>query len=560
MNFSLKEHKNDLLFLPLGGAGEIGMNLNMYHLDGKWIIVDCGSGFAEDYLPGIDIIVPDISFIIKHKKDILGIVLTHAHEDHLGALPYLWNEIGCPIYATTFTAAFLKEKLKEAKYEKMPAKINYLKTGENIKLGEFDINLVPLCHSTPEMQALVIKTKYGNIFHTGDWKFDEQPVIGDTNDEQLIAEYGKQGVLALVGDSTNVFNEEYSGSESSLHEPLLALAKKCQHMLVVTTFASNVARLHTLIEIGRKVGRKVVLIGRSFKRIIIAAEAAGYLQNMEDCVIDEESIPSFSRKELMIVATGCQGEPLAAVTKMAGSTHHSIKLKPNDMVIFSSKIIPGNDKKLFRVFNNLVRLGVEVITEKTHDIHVSGHPSKKELKRLYSLLKPQILIPVHGEHVHMYEHKKLGDEMGIKQTVLVENGDVVRLTKNNADIVGKVEAKELGIYGNFLLSGNSPILRMRRKIREDGVFMAVVMLSNKGRLACDPVLFAPGYLDQTEDIHLFNYLKDEIVLLISEHDTNNKKLTFVVESLTKEVRSKIKAVLNTEVGRIPVIQVEIRIL
>lgn len=556
MTFNSKNNKNKLLFVPLGGAGEIGMNFNMYHLDGKWIIVDCGCGFAEDYMPGVDIIVPDISFAIKHKKDILAIILTHSHEDHIGAIQYLWPEIGCPIYATKFTACFVKEKLNEIQYE-YPNKINEMEVSSQFSLGGFSINMLPLCHSSPEMQALMIKTRLGNIFHTGDWKFDSQPIIGETNNEELLKKYGEEGVLALIGDSTNIFNTEYSGSENQLRESLIDLIKPKKNMVVVATFASNVARVQALIDAARASGRKIVFVGRSFKRILSVSFKAGYLADIEKDIIDEDDITSFSRREIMVIATGCQGEPLAALTKMASGNHHKMKLRPDDTVIFSSKIIPGNEKKIFRMFNNLVRLGVEVMTEKSHFTHVSGHPGKKELERLYKLLKPNVVIPVHGEHIHMYEHKKFADYLGVPRTVLVENGDVIDI--NEASIIAKVEAKEMAVYGNYLLESSSGILKQRRRVRDDGIFIAILIITKNGRLASDPIILSPGYLDEKEDHNLLTYIKDELVLLVAESSfQKNSKKSSILDLLEKEAKSKIKNLLKNEVGKIPIIQVVTR--
>lgn len=558
MSFELKKHKGELLFVPLGGSGEIGMNFNMYHLDGKWIIVDCGCGFAEDYMPGVEIIVPDISFAIKHKNDILAMVLTHAHEDHIGAVQYLWHELGCPIYATKFTSCFLQEKLREVQYEH-PNKIYDLQVGSKFNIGPFSINMVPLCHSAPEMQALLIKTKVGNVFHTGDWKFDPEPIIGETNNEELLKQYGDEGVLALVGDSTNVFNTEYSGSENKLRESLIKIISSKKKMVVVTTFASNIARIQALIDAARASGRKVVFAGRSFKRIIAASINSGYLEDISDEVIDDENIDSFARNEVLVLATGCQGEPLAALTKMASGTHPRIKLRPNDTVIFSSKIIPGNDKKIFRMLNNLVRLNVEVITEKNEFTHVSGHPGKKELERLYKLLRPKIVIPVHGEHIHMHEHKLFADSLGVPNTALVENGDVLQISQDGASLVGKVPAQELAVYGNYLLESTSPILKQRRRIRDDGIFIVVLVLAANGKLAVDPVILSPGYLDEEQDSNLLEYIKDTLVLMIAETVLHkNQKTSAIMSHIEKEAKSKVKSILKKEVRKIPIIQVVVR--
>jgi ribonuclease J len=410
MSFNTKHHKEDLLFVPLGGSNEIGMNFNMYHCDGKWVIVDCGSGFPDDYFPGVDLIVADISFAMERSKDIVGIVLTHAHEDHVGGLGFLLQEISCPIYTTAFTANFLKGKLSEFKFPTKP-KVVEVKTKSKVNLGPFEIEFVSLTHSAPEMQALMIRTPKGNIFHTGDWKFDHDPVIGEENDEKLLRTYGDEGVTALVCDSTNVFTKGSSGSEGDLRKSLTDIIAGCPKMVVVTTFASNLARLDTVLHAALKAGRKVALSGRSMHKILAAARDSGYLQDIPH-LIDEQSIGRYKREEVLVLATGCQGEALAATAKMANKDHRHFRLAPGDTVIFSSKIIPGNDKKIFRMFNMFVRDGIEVITERDHFVHVSGHPAIDELKKMFDLIRPKIVVPVHGEPVHLHEHAKLARQLG----------------------------------------------------------------------------------------------------------------------------------------------------
>jgi ribonuclease J len=556
--FDLKKYKNKLLFLPLGGSGEIGMNFNLYYYKGKWLVVDCGSGFASEYMPGVDLIIPDISYIVQHRKDIAGIVITHAHEDHLGSVQHLWEALDAPIYTTTFTANFLKAKLSE-RFKNLPNEIIEIEQGGKFSVDPFDIEFVPLCHSAPEMQAMVLKTEQGNIFHTGDWKFDEDPLIGEANDEDLLRSYGDKGVLAVIGDSTNVFNEEYSGSESKLKDSLLELVSGCKKMVVVTTFASNLARLESLIKIGEQAGRRVIFAGRSLHRIYAAAKASGYLKDIPK-ILDERDIGAYDRGSIMVIATGCQGEPMAALPKMANGQHPRIKIAPGDTVIFSSKIIPGNDKKIFRIFNQLARNGIEVMTEKDHFVHVSGHPGKKELRRLYELLRPEILIPVHGEHVHMHEHAKLGREVGVKTSIEVENGDVVSLSKDSPCKVGKVQAGELAVYGNYLLHPESNILRMRRYLQNDGALFITLILSQKYNLHTEPVISAPGYLDHDEDKDLIIHLKDEISSLLNMMSPSKKKSKFVLEEIEKSVKTKVKSIVYKEIRKVPVIQVFARVV
>jgi len=431
---NLKEHKDKLLFLPLGGSREIGMNLNLYHYQGKWLIVDFGAGFADDYYPGVDMIVPDITFIIEHVlPNLVGMVLTHAHEDHLGAVQHLWHELKCPIYTTPFTASFLRLKIEETDFAKK-IKINEVKEGSKLDLDPFKIEMVPLTHSAPEMQALVIRTELGNILHTGDWKFDHNPLICEAADEDLLRKYGKEGILALVGDSTNVFNEKPSGSEGDLRESLTKLISACKKRVVVTTFASNVARLETIIKAAEQANRKVFIAGRSLFRILEAARNSGYLTDIPP-FLEAHEFNATPRENILVISTGCQGEQFAATTKIAHDAHNIIRLDKDDTVIFSSKIIPGNEKKIFRLFNLFAHKAVEVFTEKDHFVHVSGHPSRAELKIMYDLIKPKISVPVHGELVHMHEHVRLAKEWGVPEAIQTENGLVVKLAQARLHMV-----------------------------------------------------------------------------------------------------------------------------
>jgi ribonuclease J len=556
----MTKHKNEFLFVPLGGAGEIGMNLNLYHYKGKWIMLDLGAGFADDHLPGVDIIVPDISFIVKHKKDLLGLVLTHAHEDHLGAVQYLWDELRCPIYTTPFTASFLKAKLSEVGLARQ-VPITEVPQKGRIELGPFSIEYVPLTHSAPEMQAAVIRTDVGNVLHTGDWKFDPDPLICDVGDQGLLKQYGDEGILAMVGDSTNVFNPGVSGSEGELRESLIKLIGACKQMVAVTTFASNVARLETIIKAAEAADRRVVLAGRSLFRITSAAKESGYLSDVQE-FIDEREMDRFPRDKLLVLCTGCQGEPLAAATKMSNNTH-SIRLKPNDTVIFSSKIIPGNEKKIFRQFNQFVKNNIEVFTEKDHFVHVSGHPSRDELKKMYELVRPQVAIPVHGELVHMHEHAKMALEWGAKQSIEVVNGDVVRLAPGKTEKIGVVNAGYLAVDGNYLLPLNSPVMRMRRKIQKDGIIVVTLILcTTSNALKTDPIITAPGALDRAEDYDLIMEMINEIRFVLEEQMRTVKKIKIKTaktsnESLIAQVKSIVKRIIKRDVGKTPVIEVHV---
>ncbi|WP_341790433.1 ribonuclease J [Rickettsia endosymbiont of Polydrusus tereticollis] len=553
-SFNIKNHKNDLLFVPLGGANEIGMNVNLYHYKGKWLMIDCGSGFADDYLPGVDMVIADISFIEKHKKDLVGLILTHAHEDHLGGVQYLWNSLKCPIYATKFTANFLRLRLAEYDFAKN-IKIHEVDAGAKINIEPFSLEMVPLTHSAPEMQAIMIRTEMGNVLHTGDWKFDNDPILGVKADEELLTRYGDEGVLALVCDSTNVFNEGSSGSEGEVRKSLIDIIAGCPKLVVVSTFASNLARLDTLIHAGQLAGRKVVLTGRSLHRMMSAAQESGYFQDIEP-LINERDISRFKKEELLVIATGCQGEPMAATAKMASNSHQSIKLAPKDTVIFSSKIIPGNEKKIFRMFNIFVKAGIEVITERDHFVHVSGHPAVDELKKMYSLIRPNVCVPVHGEPVHIHEHVKLAKKNGIKHAVEVENGSVVLLELNNSRVIAKVNSGYLAVDGNYLLPVESSIFKARRRMRESGIVIATVVINNKGELVANPVLSMPGLLDSKEDIKLINLIKNDIVKLIEIQNKQVKRI-LSTEQIEEAIKSTIRKTLKHEVNKSPVTKVNI---
>ncbi|KJV57759.1 metallo-beta-lactamase superfamily protein [Rickettsia felis str. Pedreira] len=517
-------------------------------------MIDCGSGFADDYLPGVDMIIADSSFIEKYKKDIVGLILTHAHEDHLGGVQYLWNSLKCPIYTTTFTANFLKIRLNEYDFAKN-IKIHEVKPGSKINLESFSLEMVPLTHSAPEMQAVMIRTDAGNILHTGDWKFDNDPVLGKKADEELLKSYGDEGVLALVCDSTNVFNKGSSGSEGDVRKSLVDIIAGCPQMVVVSTFASNLARLDTIIHAAGLAGRKVVLTGRSLHRMMLAAQESGYFKDIAP-LISERDVSRFRREELLVIATGCQGEPMAATAKLASNSHQSIKLAPKDTMIFSSKIIPGNEKKIFRLFNIFVKAGVEVITERDHFVHVSGHPSIDELQKMYSLIRPNICIPVHGEPVHIHEQVKLAKKNGIKQAVEVENGSVVLLEPNNAKVISKVENGYLAVDGNYLLPVESPIFKARRRMRESGIVVASVVINKKGLLVANPMLSMPGLLDPKEDMALVNLIKNDIKELVTIQNKQAKK-ALSDEQVIEAIKGTIRKTLKQEINKSPVIIVNL---
>jgi len=544
---NLKKHKGDLLFLPLGGSGEIGMNFNLFQLDGKWIIVDCGVGFADDYYPGADLIVPDISFIREIKKDIIGMVITHAHEDHVGAVQYLWPEIECPVYTTKFTAAFLKLKLMETHFGKK-VKIHEIEPEKNFVLGPFEIEPINLTHSIPEMHAMAIKTAHGTVMHTGDWKFDDNPQVGPASNYPRLKKHGKDGVLALICDSTNVFSEGESGSEETVRENLVELIKGCKNRVAVGTFASNLARVETILYAAKKAGREVVVCGRSFWRLIEAARESGYLKDAPR-LHDEKDFGKIPRNKCLILATGSQAEPRAALSRVSEGAHPHVKLLPGDTAIFSSKIIPGNETKIYRMLNLLTLMGIEIMTEKDHKIHVSGHPYRNELKRMYEYTQPKIAVPVHGEARHIMEHANFALELGVKHAVQIKNGDVYRLAPGKPEKVAQVQFGRFAIDGFAFHSGDSDIMRARRKMRVGGAVFVSIVVDKKGSLLQTPQIIAPGLLDNKEDVEFLSGLAEDVEVAI---ETKRD-----VTAITESARRIIRKVIRDELDKNPIIEVHV---
>ncbi|NBX03269.1 MAG: ribonuclease J [Alphaproteobacteria bacterium] len=550
MTFNFAKYKDQLLFVPLGGSNEIGMNLNLYTIGGKWLMVDCGIGFASDALPGIDVIVPDISFIQEIKNDLLGLVITHAHEDHLGAVPYLWREMECPIYATPFTACFLKHKLSEMGPGKQP-KVHEMAVGSTVDIGPFALELVELTHSIPEMQAIAITTEKGVVMHTGDWKFDENPMVGPVSDYDALKRYGDGNVLAMVCDSTNVFVEGTSGSEGEVREHLTALIKSCKQRVIVSTFASNLARVQTLIMAAHESGRVVALAGRSLFRVVQAAQESGYLPEDLEFINDKE-VMNLPREDVLLICTGCQGEPRAALPRIARGDHPNIRLLPGDTVIMSSRKIPGNEMKINAVNNRLAERGVEVITDKDFFIHVSGHPARDELKRMYELVRPRIAIPTHGERRHLHEHAKLARQWGAKKAVEAHNGAVVLLDADEASVVGTVHSGYIAIDGSSLIPTDGDVIRTRRKLRDDGCILISAVVNLKGELLFPVQLSAPGIFDIQEDKEFIS----ECIAEASEAIAKCKKGS-ADSQLREAARLSIRQLIKREIDKKPVIEVHI---
>ncbi len=465
--------ENELLFLALGGSGEIGMNVNLYGCDGKWLMVDLGMTFSGNEYPGVDLVFADLDFIEERTNDLLGIVLTHAHEDHIGAVPYFAGELGVPLYATPFTADLVARKLEEAGLlGKVELNIIEEDHGQ-IDIGPFSITYLPLAHSIAEGNALLIETPYGKVFHTGDWKLDEEPIIGEPTTEEELREIGDEGVLALVCDSTNVFNPSPSGSEGAVHRGLMEeVAKHSGKRVLVTTFASNVARLQTLGEVARETGRQLCVAGRSLDRIIEVAQDNGYLEDFPTPV-DFDTAMSLPRGEVLILATGGQGEPRAALSRIADE-NHPLELTRGDVVLFSSRQIPGNEISIGKVQNALSARGITMVTDRQSLIHVSGHPGRPELEALYSWLRPEILVPVHGEMRHMQEQGRLGKECQIPHSVVQGNGDIVKLAPGKPSRIAQVHSGRLVLDGDIISPANGEAITMRRRIAGEGAMVVVL--------------------------------------------------------------------------------------
>lgn len=548
MAVNFKQYDDELLFVPLGGANEIGMNLNLYRYRGKWLMIDCGIGFADPYLPGIEVVLPNIDAIVPHKQDLLGLILTHAHEDHLGAVPYLWPELGCPVYATSFTAAVLRHKLTE---EGLTGKLKITEViaGKDYTIGPFTLEMIPITHSIPEMHAVAVRTAAGTVIHTGDWKLDAAPMVGGTTDEKTLARYGDEGVLAMVCDSTNVFVEGESGSESDVRISLIDIIRACDERVMVATFSSNIARLETVIYAAVSAGRSVALAGKSIWRMVAAAQEAGYLRDVPEFLTDEQGM-KLPRDKVAFIVTGCQGEPQAALSRIARSEHPAIRLSPGDTVIFSSRTIPGNENAIGYIHNRLVGMGVEVINDSMGFVHVSGHPARMELERMYQLVRPKISVPVHGEARHIHEHAKLAKTLQIPVTVEPHNGVVVTLSGKEPGVIGSVHSGYLAFDGSTLIDSHSPVLRMRRKLRDDGFCLVSLVLKKNGDLAAPPKISAPGCLDDTQDKELIATIAETVTEVVEKSRKGGK-------GLEESVRNAIRKIIRDELGKKPVLDVHI---
>jgi ribonuclease J len=491
----------DLVFAPLGGVGEIGMNLSLYGLGDErrraWLAVDLGVSFAsEEKLPGIDTILPDIRYLQEERRNLAGIVLTHAHEDHFGALLDLWPRLKVPVYATPFTAALLTAKrLGEPGAPEIP--LTEVQLGSRFNVGPFDIELVSVAHSIPESNALILRTPFGNVLHTGDWKLDPTPVTGPPTDEAKLRALGEAGCLALIGDSTNAIRDGRSPSERDVAKVLVDLIQSAPRRVAVTTFASNVARIRAVADAARKAEREVVVVGRAMERVMQVARETGYLEGIQD-FRSMEVYGHLPPDKVVALCTGSQGEPRAALARMAADEHPEVALSNGDRVIFSSRPIPGNEKAIDNVINGLINQGVEVITDRTHLVHASGHPRRDELADMFRWVKPRTVIPVHGEPLHLAEHAALAHRCGVN-ALQCRNGDLVRLAPGAPAIIDEVPAGRLYKDGALLVAADARTVADRRRLSYSGIALVSLALTDKGQLASDPEVGLVGIPDNSTD-------------------------------------------------------------
>ena len=548
--------KEELLFCPLGGSGEIGMNMNLFAYgkedNQKWIIVDMGVTFADDSIPGVDLIMPDPGFIIDKKDDLLGVVLTHAHEDHIGAVAHIWPELKCKLYATPFTAALITEKFKEKKID-ISSYLKIVPLNSKIKLGEFEIDFVSLTHSILEPNGLSIKTPLGTILHTGDWKIDPNPLIGNKIDEEKLKKIGDEGVSAMICDSTNIFSPGRAGSESDVRDSLLRIMELKTKRILVTSFASNVARMESIFYCAKKTGRSICLVGRSMHRIYKAAKKCGYLKGLIE-PLEPRDAKKVSKNKILYLATGSQGEPMGAMNRIINGTHPEVFLEDGDCVIFSSKIIPGNEKKLYQLQNLIVKNNMEIISEENAFVHVSGHPNRDDLKDMYKWVKPKSVIPVHGEHRHMQEHVKFAKEMQVPKTLLIENGDIIKLLPGKVpEIVDKAPSGRIYLDGSVNVETDSQSIKDRKNLSINGYLEITLLLSNNGKVKKPIISFKGIPESQKKDPFIFD-MEDEIFNICRTFSLDNAKQQ---KNLIETIKQNCRRIVREKTGKKPFTNINI---
>ena len=538
-----------LCFVPLGGSGEIGMNANFYHYKGKWLLVDLGITFTD--LPGIEILMPDLQGFLPYVKNLVGIVLTHGHEDHYGALLYLWNQLKCPVYATPFTAELLRKKIKSSS---LNIPIHEVNLGGSVSIGPFSVEFISLTHSIPEPNALAIRTDAGTILHTGDWKLDANPVIKASANKEALKRLGKEGVLSLNCDSTNVFEEGHSGSELEVKKELISLVGKYpEGKVVIACFASNVARVLSCVEAAQKNKRKAALAGLSLKRFAEVSYKCKYF-NKTVKFLPEEEAKKIDPSKLLLIATGSQGEPRAALSSIAKGAHPTVKLQSGDTIIFSSRIIPGNEKAVYELQNQFVRMGVRLITHREADkIHVSGHPFREELKEMYQWIRPQIAIPLHGESRHLYEHRDFALSLGVPQAIAPYNGDILQLSPGPAKKIGKLPSGRIALDGTRLIPANGGIIKERFQLMRRGCVFITLTISCAVKKPLEFSVFFHGLFENEQQknlqaTHIKKILKNSLYSKLNPNNTN---------LIRDEIKLIVGQFFNQEIGKKPIIHSEI---
>jgi ribonuclease J len=546
---------SQLVFAPLGGLGEVGMNCALYGIgpskSRKWLMVDLGVSFAGDDLPGVDLIMPDLSFIEKAKKDLVGLIITHAHEDHIGALAELWPRLGVKVYMSRFAAGLAEaRRLGEHGAPKIP--IEVIAAGERRKIGPFDVEFISVAHSIPESLALALRTPSGLVVHTGDWKIDPTPLVGAVTDEKRLRELGDEGVLALICDSTNVMREGESPSETDVAKSLAGIVGESKGRVLVTTFASNVARLRGAAEAGLANGRQILVLGRAMERVIGVARECGYLDGLPS-FLSPDPFDRLPRDRVMALATGSQGEPRAALARIAEDEHPNAKLASGDTVIFSSRTIPGNEKAVGKIMNGLAMQGVRTITDRTHLVHVSGHPRRAELARMYEWIRPKVAVPAHGEPIHLTEHVAFAKAHGAEKVVRATNGDVVDLTEAGAGIVDQIPHGRRYKDGEILVEASEPCIAERKKLAFGGIVTIAMALTPKGDMAGDPDVMFSGLPQRTREGAGIDAIVDSVIFETFESMPRPRRRDpdAVAEAIERAVRSAVNGVW----GKKPVVHV-----
>jgi ribonuclease J len=546
---------NELLFAPLGGLGEIGMNCALYGYGPanarQWLMVDLGVAFAGEEMPGVDLLVPDLSFIEKAKKNLVGIVITHAHEDHIGALAELWPDLGAPVYLTRFAAGLAEaRRLGEPGAPKIP--LNIVAHGEKVRIGPFEVEFIPVAHSIPESSALAIRTPAGVIVHTADWKIEPTPIIGLPTDEARFRALGDEGVLALISDSTNVLREGESPSERDVAKTLTTLIGEAKGRVIVTTFASNVARLRAAAEAGFAAGRQVCILGRAIERVVAVARECGMLDGLPP-LLGMDAFERLPRDRILALATGSQGEPRAALARIAGDDHPTAELNAGDTVIFSSRTIPGNEKAVGRIINAFVTAGVKVVTDRTDLVHVSGHPRRAEMAKMYAWVRPRIAVPAHGEPLHLTEHADFAKAQGVPQVLRALNGDLIRLAPGEVRAVGKVTSGRRARDGVILLPADQQCVGQRRKLSFAGVVSIAIALTARGEMAGDPDVMIAGLPERTREGAAIDALIDDAIFAAFESLPPGKRRD--ADAVSTAVERAVRGSVNSVWGKKPQVHV-----